>query len=467
MGNPFTSVSVSSYNSNPPSDDGQQTSSNRISWAGIKSKLSDPIKTAFDNLVSALVTSFGKVAGGVTKVTDNYTILASDQGKLVVLESGSNKTFTLPAAATVGSPFMFQVLNLSTSSLTLDPPGSETIDGDATLAVLSGGGLTIQTDGANWFTAGQNYVDRSPITLPEGYLTPTSGTPVIAGDVSAATAVYYTPYTGNHVPISDGTDFAMYEFAELTLTLNSNHVSGAIYDVFVFNDSGTIRVGTGPAWNTATAGSGARGSGAGTTELTRYKGILVNNVSMTARNGAATYTVAAKAGTYVGSIAVDSSAGHVTCHRSYGQSRKWGVWNYYNRQRIVLKVGDGTASWTYNSATIRSSNGAAENTAAAFCGIAEEYVKASFQQFVGTNAGNDIFKIGVGLNSTTAFTGTVGMFDGADAMAVGGMVVASYALTPSLGVNNFNCCEQGTAGQTIDDIKGTESYMLMSVEWMG
>lgn len=466
MANPFDEVTVTSYNANAPSDDGQQTSSNRISWAGIKSKLADPIKTALEALVTELSSAFGVVAGGVTKVTDNYTILVSDQGKLVVLTSGSGKTFTMPTAATVGAPFIVSVLNLSTSDLTLDA-GSDTIDDSDTLTVPSGGGLTLQTDGADWFTSGRNYVDRSPITLPEGYLTPTSGTPVIAGDVSAATAVYYTPYTGNHVPISDGTDFAMYEFAELTLTLNSNHVSGAIYDVFVFNDSGTIRVGTGPAWNTATAGSGARGSGAGTTELTRYKGILVNNVSMTARNGASTYSVAAKAGTYVGSISIDSSAGQVTCHRSYGQSRKWGVWNYYNRQRIILKAGDNTSSWTYNSSTIRSSNGASGNTAAAFCGVAEEYVKAWFIQHVGANSGGDFFRMGVGLNSTSAFTGTLGRLDPAESSTMGVTLNASYSLAPALGVNNFNCCEQAENSANVDDIRGTESYMLLSVEWMG
>src|SRR6185369_459996 len=40
----------------------------------------------------------------------------------------------------------------------------------------------------------------------------------------------------------------------------------------------------------------------------------------------------------------DSSAGQVTCHRAWGQSRKWGVWSAYNRQPLYLKAGDSTGA---------------------------------------------------------------------------------------------------------------------------
>jgi hypothetical protein len=61
-------------------------------------------------------------------------------------------------------------------------------------------------------------------------------------------------------------------------------------------------------------------------------GILVNaNAMATARNGATTYSVAANEGTYVGSLFMDGTNGQITCHTAYGQSRKWGIWNAYNR----------------------------------------------------------------------------------------------------------------------------------------
>lgn len=57
----YSPVTVSGYNSSPPSDDGATDSSNRVTWAGIKTKLGDPIKTAVEsinsNVVSAIATT--------------------------------------------------------------------------------------------------------------------------------------------------------------------------------------------------------------------------------------------------------------------------------------------------------------------------------------------------------------------------------------------------------------------------
>ena len=158
---------------------------------------------------------------------------------------------------------------------------------------------------------------------PQGRLTLTSVTPVLAADVVAATAVYYTPFAGNLVPIYNGTSTVPTTFSELTLTLVASHALSTLYDVFVFSNSGVLTLATGPAWNTSTAGAGARGSGAGTTQISRLNGFWVNTVSMTGRNGSTTYTIAANRGTYLGSIFIDGTAGQCTCHVSFGQSRKW------------------------------------------------------------------------------------------------------------------------------------------------
>lgn len=59
--NPYTSVSVSGYNSSPPADDGSQVAANKVTWAGIKTKLTDPLNTALA-AIDAAVTNFGAVA---------------------------------------------------------------------------------------------------------------------------------------------------------------------------------------------------------------------------------------------------------------------------------------------------------------------------------------------------------------------------------------------------------------------
>ncbi len=105
--------------------------------------------------------------------------------------------------------------------------------------------------------------------VPGGRATLTSATPVTATDVTAAMSVYYTPHEHDRVPIYDGENFVETVFSELTLGLDSNsghtgyQQSGKNFDLFVVNDAGTIRLGTGSAWSSDTS----RGTGPGTTEL--------------------------------------------------------------------------------------------------------------------------------------------------------------------------------------------------------
>ena len=58
MGNPYTSVSISGYNANPPSDDGTQASQNEVEWAKHKTKLGDPLKTAIEAIDTNVSTAF-------------------------------------------------------------------------------------------------------------------------------------------------------------------------------------------------------------------------------------------------------------------------------------------------------------------------------------------------------------------------------------------------------------------------
>lgn len=340
----------------------------------------------------------------------------------------------------------------------------------AALDVPSNSELADLADDIATFTeALQNIVSQ-----PQGRLTPTSLTPVISSTVSAGTAVYYTPYNGNLCPVYDGVQFNLQEFAELTLALHANHVLNSIYDCFIINDGGTIRIVTGPAWSTITAGSGARGTGAGTTELTRQAGLWVNaNAMATARNGATTYAVAAKCGTYVGSLYIDGTAGQITCNVASGQSRKWGVWNAYNRVPIVLLATDPTASWTSAPTTWRQSRADATNFAMGFAGLPESTIFAEFQQLLVTQTNNTTSQaqIGIGLNVTNALSGTKGEHFGntntASVIIFGASVVAKYNLPPTIGVNAFNTLEQAPSGTTNNTYAGTIDNMRLSVRWFG
>jgi len=158
VGSPFTITSTSNYNANPPSDDGAQTASNRVQWSTQKSKLSDPIKTAFDASETATSNAFGKVKGGagITTTAVDYTIAAGDQGKYVKC-TVSGKNITTPDATVVGSPFVVSVVNDSTGNITLVGNGVQTVDGVASFTIPAGAGVEINTDGSNWFTDGKNF----------------------------------------------------------------------------------------------------------------------------------------------------------------------------------------------------------------------------------------------------------------------------------------------------------------------
>lgn len=483
MAAPFTVTSVSNYNANPPPDDGSQVAANRVQWSTQKTKLVDPVYNAFNTSETNTNTAFSKVVGGATITTTaiSYTVTASDQSKIVKATAGGI-TITTPDATIVGAPFVFSVVNLASTDITFAGNGTQTIDGATSITIPDGCGCMVNTDGSNWFTDGQNF--NNVQQEPQGRLTLVSGTPIITGDVAAGTAVYYTPYIGNKVPIStNGTTFRVRTFSELTLTLNSNHLANTLYDVFLFDNSGTITIGTGPSWNTNTAGSCARGAGAATTELQRLNGLWTNKNSMTARNGSTTYTVAANEGTYVGTIFTDTAAGQTTCHVTYGQNRKFGVWNAFNRVPIVLQVGDSTASWTYATSGARASNnspatyasnsfnggsGTACNGMIVLTGLAEEFISTSFTQSTASNSASaGTWKIGIGINSISAFTGTNGA---ATTVASQSTMVfeleAKYDLAPSPGINVIACLENANSAVSTT-FDGTQSGMLLRASYRG
>jgi hypothetical protein len=134
--------------------------------------------------------------------------------------------------------------------------------GDATWATPAGGG-TVTTTGSPaspqlaQFSGSTSITGVSVAFQPEGRITLTTATPYHTASVTAATTVYYTPAVGNLVPIYDGTNWGLSTFSELSQATTDATKSPAAastfsnYDVFVWNDSGTLRATRGPAWTQA------------------------------------------------------------------------------------------------------------------------------------------------------------------------------------------------------------------------
>jgi hypothetical protein len=245
------------------------------------------------------------------------------------------------------------------------------------------------------------------VAMPRGRLTPTTAVPVLSADVLAATTIYYALYNGNQIPLYDGVSFINTTFTELSqATTDATKSPAAVannsnYDIFGWTDGGTIRATRGPAWTSDTG----RGSGAGTTELTRVLGIWLNAVSIT--NGPA-----ASRGTYLGTIrsngtaSVDMILGGAGV--AGGESTNLGVWNAYNRVQTTLLNYDSTDTWTYTTATWRLKNAGASATANRITfviGLSEDDLTAT--NLVGaSNSSAGIGRaISIGLNSTAAYAG--------------------------------------------------------------
>ena len=81
----------------------------------------------------------------------NYPIVNSDWGKLVALTNAGAQAPTLPNAATLPGGWYVDVQNRGAGTQTITPSTS-TIDGAGTLALTTGQGIRIFSDGTNYFT---------------------------------------------------------------------------------------------------------------------------------------------------------------------------------------------------------------------------------------------------------------------------------------------------------------------------
>lgn len=317
-----------------------------------------------------------------------------------------------------------------------------------------------------------------PIPALQGYLTPVSNTPIIVSDSIAATVIYYTPYIGAQVPINNGTAIIPYLFSQMQLTLSTSQAANNIYDVYLAYNGGAPVIGTGPSWTagsggSVTAGSCARGTGAGGAAISRSSGLWTNTVSISLiyNTGSGNNTIAVSAGQAIllGSIFIDATAGQVTSHRSWGQSRKQGISNAYNNQNIILQVGDSTATWSYGTATRRASNNNTANSMTTFSCLSEQVTTVTFTQYMNAAGGNSGSgaNIGIGYNSTTAASGTLGQYaiDSSTGYAFGSSITAAYVAPPSLGINVIYCTEDFLTGGVPMTFSGTQIFMSLQAEW--
>lgn len=281
------------------------------------------------------------------------------------------------------------------------------------------------------------------IPEPSGRLTLTSGVPVLSGPVVGASAVIYTPYKGQQVPVWNGSAWALAAFSELTESLGDTTyapaaaVANSLYDEFICTVGGVQVLSRGPAWGSATARA---------LTLVRTQGYLTNSTAIT--NGCA-----AGYGLYVGTIATDAAAATVTFNpqpaaASGGPtSGAWvGLWNQYGRRAVSAQAQDSKATWTTTSATFVTMDAATNNSVTFVSGNAEDSFTASLQCVTATGSVGQA-ALGIGVNSTTVSSGVLGL---ATSSSINDPVgnVASLAAGPLLGRTSLQALESQTGSIT-------------------
>ena len=266
------------------------------------------------------------------------------------------------------------------------------------------------------------------VGVSEFRLTLTTGTPVTTADVTAAGTIYLTPYIGNRIRIYDGTRWNLYQNAEISLGLTLT--SGKNYDVFVYDNAGTLTLELSAAWTNDTTRADA---------LTTQDGVNV-------KSGATTRL-------YLGTI---RASGTNTTEDSYGGGSQSGgkrfVWNAYNRVDRHLGVKDTTDNWSYNTATWRQGNAASGNKVEYVAGLSQDVVHANAQTYtLPTGAGNTgQASIGVGVDATNANSALTLGGKGISAAAYG-QPTCTYHGYPGVGYHYLAWVEiaSGTGTSTI------------------
>jgi len=129
------------------------------------------------------------------------------------------------------------------------------------------------------------------------------------------------------------------------------------------------------------------------------------------------------------------------------------LWNMYNRVRRTCAVKDTTNEWVYTTNTIRQANAAAGNKVELLIGLPGDSVEAALVGNVYLeNSASAAAKVGVGVNSTTAFSGLV-QAGFAKACTFDAPLSARHDYIPAIGYSYLAWLESG-AGGTSCSFKG-------------
>jgi len=152
--------------------------------------------------------------------------------------------------------------------------------------------------------------------VPGGRLSLTTNVPITPSDVTAAGTLYYIPFAHGGIRIFNGSYWIPYTFTERSLSLTLT--SGKNYDVFIYDNSGTLTLELSAAWTNDSTRADA---------LARQNGVVVKSGSTTRL--------------WLGTIRASGA------NTTEDSKAKRFVWNAYNTRERELENKETTTTWSY------------------------------------------------------------------------------------------------------------------------
>lgn len=275
--------------------------------------------------------------------------------------------------------------------------------------------------------------------VPGGRLTLESGVPVSTTDQTAKTTLYYTPFVHDQLWLFTASAITRYTFSEISLS-GPSLTSGKNYDVFCYDDAGTLKLELSAAWtnDSTKADALAWQAGVGWVKSADHSRFWLGMIRASATNQMS-----------------DTAASRL-------------VWNRFRQvRRDLIAAGEATQYWDYGTATWRAANAnttVGQGRVEFVRGASDSTVSCDYLTRIFANAPNGGDGTpGVGLDSTTvnsaavfasgyAYTNAMSLTAKWQAnVAVGYHYLQSLEIAPSSFTTRFygrytNVCQSGLMG---------------------
>lgn len=251
-----------------------------------------------------------------------------------------------------------------------------------------------------------------------------SATPVMTADSTTLSTIYLAQFKGNHISLFDGTNWQDAAPASEVSLAVTGRTTDLPFDIFAYLNAGVVTLEF-LDWTSATARA---------TALVRLDGVLVKSGDSKRR--------------WVGSCRARSATTFHWVRAGDDLPCKMDLFNADNRVDVNFTLRALTNTWTYTTATWRQAQASTNYQTDVMVGLQEEAFEASLM-VTSTNATSNVSRqVGIGFDSTTAFTGLTGATSNDAAVAGEQLGIARIAHQPTIGRHFYAWNEISTASGT-------------------